>query len=535
MSSSNINQDGKPECKQPDTNFNLLHEYSQLDRARLSKLSKMKEMGYQNEKLNFLKLSIYEWDLNTTVKYYEDDKYCWKYCVHQQCTRGCKYSHTPSMILVCLNNEKRHKYVIFICEYLMSLPAHSNDSMVYSHYAVAFRGLEDYQQASLLYLTYIKLDPRNAEAHISYAYTLINNPVTQGTELDTAKNHVQKAIELKPLDPKLKGNMADILIQLEDKYDESLKYSKKATSIDKNNAGFTYLQAEAYFYTNKLLLAKKYYDRTLKLGNATGSYGYEKKVVEEKINDIDDIITAREKNDKLWTSLVNNNINTDKLKNDKKEQIKFFSKAINSGVAFSTLLNVMSRFDLSFDCFQEAIQTLNKEQVKDNTSLVHFETNVKVVASQCVSILQELHRTMINSETDSVSDEKTNVNEQSIEKSSTTSSVEHRLLNLVLKGDKSRIEMAVSTSKFLNSDFYGISPGDTSDCDNGDVVDDKTFLEWEKDSTTLNNLCNNDDLDLNKYFEASELIEIQEKRIKKELYSKIAQINKELYENQVCL
>ena len=61
--------------------------------------------------------------------------------------------------------------------------------------------------------------------------------------------------------------------------------------------------------------------------------------------------------------------------------------------------------------------------------------------------------------------------------------------------------------------------------------------EWENDSKKLRGLCNGNDgdLDLNKYFEILKSIQAQEKRIKNQLYTNIAQINKELYKNQVCI
>ena len=54
---------------------------SECTKEKFSKLSMLKNAGFDDEILNKLKLEIYKWNLNDTMYYYEKDNFCHLYCI----------------------------------------------------------------------------------------------------------------------------------------------------------------------------------------------------------------------------------------------------------------------------------------------------------------------------------------------------------------------------------------------------------------------------------------------------------------------
>ena len=73
--------------------------------------------------------------------------------------------------------------------------------------------------------------------------------------------------------------------------------------------------------------------------------------------------------------------------------------------------------------------------------------------------------------------------------------------------------------------------------DTSTMTESKIEADWARDSDKLNAYAssNDQDLELYKYFEAMELIQVQEQRLKKQVYAKVAECNRSLYANQVSL
>ena len=86
--------------------------------------NKLCQMGYNNKHLNFLKLNLYQWNIDETVQYYENDKYCWDYIVNAECfkrgrghgdNKKCLLIHNGNMRLFQLmNNGNIQKYLYSI-------------------------------------------------------------------------------------------------------------------------------------------------------------------------------------------------------------------------------------------------------------------------------------------------------------------------------------------------------------------------------------------------------------------------------------
>lgn len=211
--------------------------------------------------------------------------------------------------------------------------------------------------------------------------------------------------------------------------------------------------------------------------------------------------------------MLSGSSNLDKIQNDRRSQIDFFLSCIDARMPFSQLTFIMDRFDLSESYFKEAINeshpkfqsekaSKDKTDKKTNGNLPAMQKSVRRTIELCLQVMHEI---------DSVAEENSH---------DWTHQVLKQLIpefNLIQNGNK----MAQNSTKVNNGS-----------------IDGNVHLEtkWEKDSAVLEKcaLSNENDLDLHKYFETIELIEMQEKRINNQLYTKIAQINKSLFTNRVC-
>ena len=253
--------------------------------------------------------------------------------------------------------------------------------------------------------------------------------------------------------------------------------------------------------------------KTLKLGNATRHYGFNKDTVKSRIKEIDIALNNRVRRDKLWDEIMNG---MDKIKNDKKSQIEFIVSCFNAQMTFSQILFMMNKFQLPKSILKEAIcesqvKYVNEEKSNESSSinpqLQQLERSVWNTMKWCFQAMNQIN----NSDGDSTK-WKHKVLDELLHNYNHT--------NDTAKSQNSKVSETVRVSPMTDENSYTTIPS-----------------EWQNDSKKLRGLCNGDDgdLDLNKYFEILKSIQAQEKRIKNQLYTNIAQINKELYKNQVCI
>ena len=494
-----------------DSGFNLSKECDQLDGEHLVKLNQMKEMGYTDTKLNFLKLNIYKWNLDDTVKFYEKDKFCWNYFIHQHCTdrRKCKKTHDGEMTLVRLqktaSTQHDWKHILYYCEYLISTLKYLNNAELYHLYGKAYRKLDNFILSERLLSKSIQIDPNRAVTHNIYAMVIeaMQKNLHYRDEQVKIRIHFQKAIDLKPNYHLYWGNMASYLIDTLHQYRESLHYSKKALSLNSTDASYAYLIGEAYYYLKQWLLAKQYYEKTLKLGHASSGYGFKQTIIEARIKEINWRVKEREQWDKLCNTLMNDKMdNLVDVQNDKNYQIKFFMSCIDSRMSFDQLSFLIERFTLSKEYFQEAIRAWHAQVEKEKgksargmaVNLREMQKSIWKTIEWSVEAIQYIDSVV------SINTVENNIERKSKDSNDTGSQLQ--LSGQLSKTDQSQI---------------------------GNIKAD-----WEKDSNTLTDLCNKNDLDLNKYFETMKLIEIQEKRLKDEFYGEIRKQNKQLFDNKVC-
>ena len=534
-----------------NTGFDLEKECTKLDEDCLSKLAKLQEMGKNNKKRNFLKLNIYKWDVEDTIEFYENDKFCWDYCIDKTCNNEekCEFIHDPEMTFDELYNkailEEDWMYMAHCCEYLVSAAQYSNNSNLYFYYGMAHCKLCNDDISRSLFLKSIEINSNNARAHRMYA-----NILFKMRHFDKAKLHYQKAIDLLPYSASVYASMANFLLKMGD-YKGSLMYSQKAAILSENYE-YTLVIAESYYHLKQRLLAKSYYEKTKQLMNYCDNHGLMKLVVAARIQSID----------QLWDTITNgmdmNDYDGAKL-NNRNVQIKFILSCINSGMPFYQLSFIFNKFNLPGSLIKEAIDQLGATVVKEkenienlenetenedesqevettNVNLETFEQSVWKTIEWCFEVMSEIDKVKVkngndkNEDDDDYDDYKILglFDDSNNIEPSTRNDWKHRVLERLIPNCSNTAPIATNDT------------GASAQNDEPLTADDYDVLStietaWEIDSSKLNTLSNNSDLDLSKYFETIELIESQEKRLKNELYSKVAQLNKSLFTNQVCV
>ena len=79
----------------------------------------LKEMGFQDNVLNAMKLTIYNGNVDLACKYYHYDEWCHQYCIFSSCknNNNCKGNHRYSLTYL-IKNENFCKGKL-LCEYLL--------------------------------------------------------------------------------------------------------------------------------------------------------------------------------------------------------------------------------------------------------------------------------------------------------------------------------------------------------------------------------------------------------------------------------
>ena len=131
----------------------LLSNIEYMTEEETGKVRMLKEKGFLDERLNYLKLGLYDSDIAKTVKYYEKDEFCidftiGRYGLHSQhnqkfkikgCGKriGCGFEHKDSLLDI-QNKTHRNKpksfYGVKLCEYLAYLKSKENEKLLRKHF-----------------------------------------------------------------------------------------------------------------------------------------------------------------------------------------------------------------------------------------------------------------------------------------------------------------------------------------------------------------------------------------------------------------
>ena len=518
--------------------FDVGEYLSKLDQREIRKLEKVKEKCGDDKQINFFKLSIYKWEVNDAIKFYKNDKFCWDYCISKKCNnqQSCPYKHEDKMWLLNLIEKKNnrlsdYKYIEILCQYLLSFKKYENNSMVYRYYARLHYHMNNYDKSEKLSLKSIEIDANNCHAHNDYAILLEN----KRKDFKQAKIYYQKAIDLKPDYYLFYENMAQFLCFKLNKYNESLLYSSKSFSLNNNNGNATYLMGESYYHLKQWLLAHKYYQKTLQLGNV--SYGwYNKQTVEKRIKEMEGM--CNNKCDDLWYKTINVNILENEISRNENEQKQFYLSCLNSivdGAAIdnvnkTTPLNLLlfakKRFELSDTLLMKILANDYKEKNGNDTGCM-FLGMKQATMSLINDSIDLLHKMDKIGEIDprSAKTKATMINDHSSQE------WKIEVLNkLVSSGDD-------STEETDEEKVTIVQEKDLKEKEKHVNVLQAIDEEWKKDCQELLKLSNKEMscLELNKFANVVKLIKKQEYRLRTQFYNKISNINKIAFSNQVYI
>ena len=483
--------------------FSLTETLSKVEDEKKQQIEEIEKRCGKNKTLNFFKLSIYKWDLNDATKFYKNDKFCWNYCIYKKCKNKnkCQYHHDDNMKLHNMiknksNTKEDYKYIEILIEYLLSLEKYKNNSMVYRYYAKLHYKMKNIDKSERLFLKSIEINPNNARSHNDYAILL----KTEKQDFVNAKIHYQKAIDLKLIQDACYGNMANLLCNNMRNYSESLIFSTKAVSLNDKDGDWTYLVGEAYYNLKQWSLGKEYYIKTLKLGNATASYGYNKKTVEAKIDKINKM--GKEESSNLWYKTISSNMCDNKIGNDPNEQNKFYQSCLdtNSEMSICLILFAMKRFNLSKDLLIDTIKQT------PNNKIENLRCTITNVIKDLIDVMDE---------TDNMESE----NKIADELYSWKYSIVKHLVTQV-KADKcndDERESILPIKEEVNEEM-GM---------NGD---------WEEDLNKLIQVSNisNNDLDLQECSTVLKLITKQKNRLRTKFSGKVSTMSQSLFAVRVC-
>ena len=240
-------------------------EKKSFTKDQLALLTKMKEeYGYIDEKLNQFKLMIYNWNINDVVEYYNDDSFCYDYCIGLNDGRyGCKkrknqcpFEHSQTLNLMNLihgNSEQQdYKIAKLLCLYLMKKQIHNdNNSMLFLYYGDLLDAtgtkIQDILKSEKYYVKSLSIDNDNGSAHNNYA-GLLNNKLNN---FDKAEYHLEKALEIDPKSAVKNYNFARFLTDRQQKHKESLIYCNKACELLPNASDCHELKGEILHKLNR--------------------------------------------------------------------------------------------------------------------------------------------------------------------------------------------------------------------------------------------------------------------------------------------
>ena len=222
------------------------------------------EFGYNDEKLNQFKLMIYDWNINNAIEHYENDSFCYNYCISARWKYGCRkqenecpFEHLQAMNLTNLivggsqHVQQDYKTAKLLCLYLMDKKVCNNNSELFMHYGdILYKEgtkMQDYLKCEQYYLKSLNIDNNNETSHASYAFLLENKL----NNFDKAEYHYKKSFEIDPNNANGNWNFARFLKDKQKKYSQSLIYINKACELRPNKSLFRKLKGQVLYELNK--------------------------------------------------------------------------------------------------------------------------------------------------------------------------------------------------------------------------------------------------------------------------------------------
>ena len=135
----------------------------------------MKDKQYNDKILNQFKCIIYNWEIDKVLKYYENDQFCWDYCIGGQnintnygCNKQekqCPFKHLQNINLNNIFHETQPNYEFakVLCLYLMYKQIYNDrNALLFMYYGTILKRTgttaEDYMKSEKYYLKALSID-----------------------------------------------------------------------------------------------------------------------------------------------------------------------------------------------------------------------------------------------------------------------------------------------------------------------------------------------------------------------------------------
>ena len=264
---------------------NVLSSQVYTDEQR-SLMKKMKCVHHLNdETLNTLKLAIYDWNLDDTVKYYQCDKFCIDYFLSQnpkqESNCPCKREHKYNFYEIW-NKHSLEGYELIKCitQYILYTNKRPNCSNLYSCYGHILRRMiktkQDGLECEKYFLKAISLNEKNCDAHSGYGM-LLEREAFHMYDFEKAMKHYELAcgVENDPNAASFCENYAKSLwrhAQTKDDHKKVLFYAQKAIKINPNLDSSYLGAALALYRMQKYQQSIEYHEQLKEITNNYESF-----------------------------------------------------------------------------------------------------------------------------------------------------------------------------------------------------------------------------------------------------------------------
>ena len=257
----------------------LSQEYTDEQKCLITELKSAH--GFKDKKLNILKLVIYDWNIDETVKYYKNDKFCINHFLNEckeedesKCPSKCEHKYNFYKIWNTLTSNA-FKFLERILEYILYTHKRPNSSNLYCFYGHILREKietkQDARECERYFLKSISLNNENCDAHCGYGI-LLEREECHLYNFKKAMKHYEIACSVDG-DPNIAvfcHNYSKTLwrhAETVEEHEKVLFYAKKSIQHDPTAAGPYLVAALVYHLLQDYSKCAEYYEKAMQLPN----------------------------------------------------------------------------------------------------------------------------------------------------------------------------------------------------------------------------------------------------------------------------